>query len=80
MFVIVTFVPKTSQMSVNDTSRIIIDDTIVILQIVASHTSKSGGIIYDCNMFRVQANEPTLAPWANESLKRTDPIVCRPRS
>jgi len=67
-------------MSVNDTSRIIINDTRVILQIVDSLTDNSGGIIYDCNMFRVQANESTLAPWANESLKRTDSIVCRPRS
>ncbi len=41
-------------MSVNDTSRIVIDDSRVMLQIVASLTDNSRGIIYDCNMFIVQ--------------------------
>ncbi len=34
-----------------DTSRIIIDDSTVMLQIVASLTDNSGGFINDCNMF-----------------------------
>ncbi len=42
-------------MSVNDASRIIIDDSGVMLQIVASLTNDSRGIIYDRNMFIVQA-------------------------
>jgi hypothetical protein len=42
-------------MSVNDTSRIVIDNTRVMHQIVASLTDDSRGIIYDCNMFIVQA-------------------------
>jgi hypothetical protein len=42
-------------MSVNDASRILIDDSTVMLQIVASLTGDSRGIIYDCNMAIVQA-------------------------
>ncbi len=38
-------------MSVNDASRIVIQDFRMMLQIVASLTADSGGIIYDCNMF-----------------------------
>jgi hypothetical protein len=38
-------------MSVSDASRIIIEDSRVILQIMASLTSNSRGIIYNCNMF-----------------------------
>ncbi len=38
-------------MSVNDASRIVIHDSRMMLQIVASLTGDSGGIIYDCNMF-----------------------------
>jgi hypothetical protein len=37
-------------MSVNDTSRIVIDNSRVTLQIVASLTDNSAGIIYNCNM------------------------------
>ncbi len=44
-------------MSVNDTSRIIIDDSRVMLQIVASHIDDSRGISYDFNMFIVQATD-----------------------
>ncbi len=44
-------------MSVNDTSRIIIDNSIVMLKIVASLTDNSRGVIYDCNMFIVQATD-----------------------
>jgi len=40
-------------MSVNDTSMIVIDDCRVSLQIVASSTDDSRGIIYNCNMFMV---------------------------
>jgi hypothetical protein len=43
-------------MAVNDDSRFVIDDSRVMLQIVASITDDSGGIIYDQNMFIVQAN------------------------
>jgi len=42
-------------MSVNDTSTITIDDSGVTLQIVASFTDNSRGVIYDRNMFTVQA-------------------------
>jgi hypothetical protein len=42
-------------MSENDASRIIIDYSRVMLQIVALLTDNSWGIIYDCNMFIVQA-------------------------
>jgi hypothetical protein len=42
-------------MSENDESRIIIDDQRVMLQIVASVTYDSRAIIYDRNMFMVQA-------------------------
>jgi hypothetical protein len=43
-------------MSVNDASRIIIDDSKVMLQIVASFTDNSRGVIYNCKMFIVQAS------------------------
>ncbi len=42
-------------MSVNDISEIGIDDSRVTLQIVASLTDDSWGIIYDCKPFIVQA-------------------------
>ncbi len=42
-------------MSVNHASRIVIDDSRVTLQIVASHTDNSWSVIYDRNMFIVQA-------------------------
>ncbi len=42
-------------MSESDASRIVIDDFIVMLQIVASLTDNSRGIIYVCNMFIVLA-------------------------
>jgi hypothetical protein len=41
-------------MSEFDASRIIIYYSRVMLQIVASLTDNSSGIIYDCNMFIVQ--------------------------
>ncbi len=37
-------------MSVNDASKIVIDDSRLLQQIVASITDKSKGIIYDRNM------------------------------
>ncbi len=42
-------------MSENDAPRIVIDYSRVMLQIVALVTDDSRGIIYDCNMFIVQA-------------------------
>ncbi len=42
-------------MRVNNTSRIVIDDSRVVLKIVASLIDDSRGVIYDCNMFIVQA-------------------------
>jgi hypothetical protein len=42
-------------MSVNDASRIVIDDYRVMLQIVASLTGNCRGLIYYSNMFIVQA-------------------------
>ncbi len=44
-------------MSKNDASRIIIDDSRVMLQIVASLTVDSMGIKYNRNMFIVQAGK-----------------------
>jgi hypothetical protein len=41
--------------SVNDVSRIIIDESRVTLQIVASLTDNSRGVTYDRNVFIVQA-------------------------
>ncbi len=43
-------------MSENDAARIIIDDSRAMLQIVASLTGNSRGIINDSNMFIVQAH------------------------
>ncbi len=45
-------------MSVNDTSRIIIDNSRVVVQIVASLTDDSRRVIYDRNMFIVLATGP----------------------
>ncbi len=42
-------------MSVNKASRIVIDNSRVMLQIVASFTDNARGIIYYCNMFIAQA-------------------------
>ncbi len=42
-------------MSVNDASRVIIDNSRVMFQIVASFTDGSRGIIYNCNMFIAEA-------------------------
>ncbi len=42
-------------MSENDTSRIVIDDSGVMLEVVASLTDDSRGFIYNCNVFIAQA-------------------------
>ncbi len=42
-------------MSVNDASRIVIDNSRVTLQIMESLTDDSRGIIYSCNRFIIQA-------------------------
>ncbi len=42
-------------MSVNDASKIAIDNSRVMTQIVASLTNNSRGVIYNRNMFIVQA-------------------------
>ncbi len=47
-------------MSVNDASRMINDDSRVTLQIVAQLTDDSRDIIYDWNMFTVQATGNTF--------------------
>jgi hypothetical protein len=44
-------------MSEKDASRIIIDDSIVMLQIVASLSDNSRGVLYNCNMLIVQATD-----------------------
>ncbi len=41
-------------MSVNDASRIVIDNSRMMLQVVVSLADNSRGIIYDINMFIVQ--------------------------
>jgi hypothetical protein len=48
-------------MSVNDTPRIVIYDYIVMMQIVASLTVDSRGVIYNHNMPIVQATDSTLS-------------------
>ncbi len=42
-------------MSANDGSRIVFDESVVMLHIVASLTDDSRGIISNCDMFIVQA-------------------------
>jgi len=42
-------------MRVNDTSRIAIDTSTVMLQILALLTDDSRGVIYGCKMFKAQA-------------------------
>ncbi len=44
-------------MSLDDDCRIIIDNSRVTLQIVASLTDDSRGVIHNCNMLIVQATE-----------------------
>jgi hypothetical protein len=46
-------------MSVNDASKIITDDSRVMLQIVLPLTDDFTGIIYDHNMLKVQATSLT---------------------
>ncbi len=53
-------------MSVNDTSMIIIDDTRVMLQTVASLTDDSRGVIYDRSMFIEQATGQCLVASGKE--------------
>jgi len=50
-------------MSVNDTSRIAIDNSTAMLQIVVSLTDDSRGIIYDRNMFIAQAQINPFPVW-----------------
>jgi hypothetical protein len=45
----------TSQVSVNDTSRVVIDDSRATLQTVVSLTDDSRDVIHNCNMFIAQA-------------------------
>ncbi len=44
-------------MSVNDAFKIALDDSRVMLQIVASLTYNSRGIIYECNVFIIHATD-----------------------
>jgi hypothetical protein len=44
-------------MSENEASRIVIEDSRVMLQIVATLTDDSRGIIYNCNLLKVQATD-----------------------
>ncbi len=53
-------------MSVNDTSRIIIDYSWVTLQTVASLTDDSRGVINDRNMFIAQATGQYLVASGKE--------------
>ncbi len=52
-------------MSANDASMIVIDDSRVTFHIVASLTDNSRGVIYNCNMFTVQATESQLTECSN---------------
>ncbi len=44
-------------MTVTDASKIVIDNSRVMLQIVASFTNGSRGVIYNHSMFNVQATK-----------------------
>jgi hypothetical protein len=57
-------------MSENDASMIIIDDSRVMLQILASLMDNSGGIIYDRNEFIGQATDLLKVLNGSEILKR----------
>jgi hypothetical protein len=48
---------KHQKVSVNDIYRIIINDSSVMIQNVASLTDGSIGVIYNCYMFIVQATK-----------------------
>jgi len=50
-------------MSVNDASKIVTDVSRVTLQIVASLADASRGVIYDHNMFIVQASLMVIVNW-----------------
>ncbi len=52
----VVYIIDDASRRVNEASWIIIDDSRVKLQIVASHTYDSRRFIYHCNMFIVLAN------------------------
>ncbi len=51
---------QTSYVSINDSSRIIIDDSRVMLHIVASLADDSWSDIYNCNMFIELATEKVI--------------------
>jgi hypothetical protein len=65
-------------MSVDAASRIIIDDSTVMLQIVASLNGNSRGIIYSQNMFGVQAT--TYFSCSSVMQKKFCSIDCRGQS
>jgi hypothetical protein len=48
-------------MIVNDASRIIIDNSRVMLQIAVSLTDNFRGVIYDHSMFKAQATERKIS-------------------
>jgi hypothetical protein len=60
-------------MSVNDTSRIVIDSSRVMLPIVATLTDDSRGVIYNRNMFIVQGT--ALSGWQLQALSPIEIIV-----
>ncbi len=65
----------------NDGSKIIIDDSRVTLQIVASLTDDSRGVIYDCNIFKIQATDASCGLYykhimiANSQLSKAAPVL-----
>jgi len=60
-------------MSVNDTSMSLIEDSRVMLQIVATLTDDSRGVIYNRNMFIVQGS--ALSGWQLQALSPIEIIV-----
>ena len=62
-------------MSVNDASKIPIDDSRVTLQIVVSLTDDSVGVIYYRNMFIVQATGPKFTNWSLPVLQLSQLIL-----
>jgi hypothetical protein len=69
-----TVVLLTSKMSVNDASRIVIDDPRVMLQIMTLLTDNSRIAIYDRNMLIVQATVLISLLWKIVICKLFSPI------
>ncbi len=61
--------------SVNDASRGVMDDSRVMLQIMASLPDDSRGVVYDCKKFIVQATEMTNWSYLSKQVLSKDLYV-----